>query len=161
MELYRPVTEQMKVDMRMNLKTRRVELKEMSSTEDEAALQKCADFVLAFLRGFAVEDAIALLRVDDLYMESFEIKDVKPSLKGEHFSRSVGRIAGKKGRTKFTIENATRTRIVLNDRHIHILGSFASIQVARDAMCSLILGSPPAKVLSRLRTVASRLHERF
>ena len=30
--------------------------------------------------------------------------------------------AGKNGKTKFTVENATRTRIVLADTRIHILG---------------------------------------
>ena len=44
---------------------------------------------------------------------------------------------------------------------IHILGSFQNIKIARDAVCNLILGSPPGKVYASLRTVAARMKERF
>lgn len=158
MEIYRPVTQILGLDMRMNLKTRKVEIKTTQKTNDTGILQKATDFVQAFLLGFEVRDALALLRLDDLYVDSFEIKDVK-TLHGEHLSRCIGRLAGKNGKTKFTIENATRTRIVLADTKIHILGSFQNIRVARDALCSLILGSPAGKVYSKLRSVCSRVAE--
>ncbi|CAI5474656.1 unnamed protein product [Closterium sp. Yama58-4] len=159
MDIYTPVFEQMKIDIRMNLKARKVELKTRRDTADPSALQKCADFVTAYMMGFSLTDAIAMLRIDDLYIESFEIKDVK-TLRGEHLSRAIGRLSGKNGKTKFTIENATRTRIVIADSKIHVLGAYANIRVARDALCSLILGSPAGKVYSKLRTVAARLSER-
>ncbi|KAJ0101656.1 hypothetical protein Patl1_03730 [Pistacia atlantica] len=154
------VYEGMKLDIRMNLKARKVELKTRPDTPDISNLQKCADFVHAFMLGFDVIDAIALLRLDELYVESFEIKDVK-TLRGEHLSRAIGRLSGKGGKTKFAIENATKTRIVIADTKIHILGSFASIKIARDSLCSLILGSPAGKVYSKLRSVTARLAERF
>ncbi|KAJ1698297.1 hypothetical protein LUZ63_006809 [Rhynchospora breviuscula] len=160
MEIYTPIYEQMKVDIRMNLKARRVELKTRQDTPDVSHLQKCADFVHAFMLGFDLCDALALLRLDDLYVDSFEIKDVK-TLRGEHLSRAIGRLSGKGGKTKFAIENSTRTRIVIADTKIHILGSFVNIKVARDSLCSLILGSPAGKVYSKLRAVSARIAERF
>ncbi|KAK1301579.1 hypothetical protein QJS10_CPB12g00867 [Acorus calamus] len=192
MEIYTPVYEQMKIDIRMNLKvliggfgkdgvvagsefyivlelgsvfpeiviTRKVEMKTRPDTPDVGNLQKCADFVHAFMLGFDPMDAIALLRLDDLYVETFEIKDVK-TLRGEHLSRAIGRLSGKGGKTKFAIENSTRTRIVIADTKIHILGSFLNIKVARDSLCSLILGSPAGKVYSKLRAVSARLAEKF
>ncbi len=159
-KIYPPLVEHLLLQVRMNLKDQAVELRTSKKTTDPGALQKGADFIRAFSLGFDVDDAIALLRLDDLYIETFEIKDVK-TLQGEHLSRAIGRIAGKDGKTKFAIENTTKTRIVLADQKIHILGGFQNGKMAREAVVSLILGSPPGKVYGNLRTVAARQKERF
>ena len=150
----------MKLQIRMNTRKRCVEIKTSEHTADIGALQKAADFVQAFLMGFEVQDAVALLRLDDLYVDSFTVHDVK-RLHGDHLSRAIGRIAGMNGKTRFAIENATRTRIVIANTNVHILGSFTNIKVARDAICALIMGAPPGKVYNKMRTVASRMKERF
>ncbi|KAI0173375.1 eukaryotic type KH-domain (KH-domain type I) [Hypoxylon sp. FL1284] len=159
-KMYPPLVEHLKLQVRMNVKHKRVELRTSRHTADAGALQKGEDFVRAFALGFDVDDAVALLRLDDLYIETFEVKDVK-SLSGDHLARAVGRIAGKDGKTKFAIENASRTRVVLADSKIHILGGFKNIHIARESIVSLILGKPPGKVYNNLRTVSSRMKERF
>nr|POE63605.1 pre-rrna-processing protein pno1 [Quercus suber] len=159
-KIYPPLVEHLKLQVRMNIAKKAVELRTSSHTTDTGAIQKGADFIQAFCLGFDLDDAIALLRLDDLYIQTFEVKDVK-TLTGEHMGRAVGRIAGKDGKTKFAIENASRTRIVLADQKVHILGGFKNIHIAREAVVSLILGSPPGKVYGNLRTVAGRMKERF
>lgn len=148
-KIYPPLVEHLMLQVRMNIKTRSVELRSSKFTTGSGALQTGEDFIKAFSLGFDVDDAIALLRLDDLYIETFEIKDVK-TLNGEHLGRAIGRIAGKDGKTKFAIENASRTRVVLADQKIHILGGFKNIHIAREAIVSLILGSPPVGLYRRL-----------
>ena len=159
-KIYPPLVEHLKLQVRMNVAKKAVELRTSKLTTNPDAIQKGADFLTAYTLGFDLDDAIALLRLDDLYIQSFEVKDVK-QLSGEHLSRAIGRIAGKDGKTKFAIENASRTRIVLADSRVHILGGFKNLGIAREAVVSLILGSPPGKVYGNLRTVSARMKERF
>ncbi|KAG8732602.1 pre-rRNA-processing protein pno1 [Ceratobasidium sp. 428] len=117
--IFSPLTEMLGLQVRMNVQKRAVEIRTSKHTKDVGAIQKGADFAKAYALGFDVNDAIALLRLDDLYLDSFEVKDVK-TLHGDHLSRAIGRIAGHDGKTKFTIENASRTRIVLADTQVHL-----------------------------------------
>ncbi|VDM15571.1 unnamed protein product [Hydatigera taeniaeformis] len=130
-------------------------------TTDPQHLQKGVDFVSAFVAGFSVQDALAILRIDGIYMESFHINDVRQRLRNDHMARAVGRICGANGRIRLSIENATRTRIVMADRCIRILGSNERIAVARKAICDLIIGAPPNKVFGRLQNQIARLDSTF
>ena len=154
------VVQNMKLQIRMNAKKKTVDVRECDDTEDRAAIQRTYDFLKAFMLGFNLDDAIAMLRLDDLFLETFMIKDVK-NLQGDHLSRCIARISGEKGKTKNAIENATKTRIILADSTVHLMGSFSNIRGAKDAICSLIMGTPPGKVYSQLKYVSKRLNEKF
>jgi RNA-binding protein PNO1 len=156
-----PLVEHLGLQVRFNTKTRSIEMKSNPGAANTlgGSIQKGADFVTAFMLGFEVQDAVALLRLDDLYIDTFQVTDVK-LLKGDHLSRAIGRIAGQDGKTRFAIENATRTRIVVADQRVSILGSYANIRIARDAICGLVMGAPPGKVYNNMRGVAKRMNER-
>jgi RNA-binding protein PNO1 len=85
--------------VRMNTRRRAVEIKTSKHTKDIGSIEKAADFLKAFMLGFELQDAVAILRLEDLYLESFEIKDVK-ILRNDHLPRCIGRICGEKGKTK-------------------------------------------------------------
>ena len=64
------------------------------------------------------------------------------------------------GKTKFTIENATKTRVVLAETRIHILGSYQNIRIARWA--SFLMSVPPfvsaASIVGSLNNWTSFFH---
>lgn len=68
-KIYPPLVEHLKLQVRVNLKGKAVDLRTSKHICDDGALQKGEDFVKAFCLGFDVDDAIALLRLDDLYIE--------------------------------------------------------------------------------------------
>lgn len=76
LKIYTPVVEHLRLDIRFNVKSRNVEIR--NPLPDDAIgsqhLQKAADFVKAFVYGFEVEDALALMRLDNLFVESFEVR---------------------------------------------------------------------------------------
>jgi RNA-binding protein PNO1 len=107
MKIFTPIVEHLHLQIRFNLKIRQVlpkivelllvlvnhflylqvEIRTCKETPDIASIQKAADFVRAFVYGFDIDDALALIRLDDLFIDSFEIKDVKSSLKGNYFHK--------------------------------------------------------------------------
>lgn len=55
MKIYVPLVEHMKLQVRMNVKAKAVELRNSKHTEETGAVQKGADFIKAFALGFDVD----------------------------------------------------------------------------------------------------------
>ena len=78
--IVKALVEHMKVQVKMNTKMKCIEMKTSESTAEVSAIQKCEEFLKAFMCGFDLQDAIAMLRLEDLYLETFEIKDGKKEI---------------------------------------------------------------------------------
>lgn len=159
-KIYTPIVELCKLQIRMNLKTMKIDLRTCAETENLSVLERASLFIKSIVVGFPLEDALFVLKNEDVYIFSFEIYEVK-LLKGDHLSRAVGRIIGKGGSTKKTIEDTSRTKVAVIDTKIYILGATDNINVAKDAICRLIMGSEPSKIHTRLRNVCSKLREKY
>lgn len=66
-QIYPPLVEHLHLQVRFNVKSKAAELRHSVETQDAEALQKGADFIQAIAYVFDIEDAIALLRLDNLY----------------------------------------------------------------------------------------------
>eukprot|EP00487_Bulimina_marginata_P000273 TRINITY_DN10501_c0_g1_i1.p1 TRINITY_DN10501_c0_g1~~TRINITY_DN10501_c0_g1_i1.p1 ORF type:complete len:142 (+),score=1.23 TRINITY_DN10501_c0_g1_i1:24-449(+) len=125
-------------------------------------IQKRIGFYTSHSLRVEIKDSLALIRMDDIFLESFDIRDVKFfNKKSDHWMRAIGRIAGQYGKIKYSIENSTNTRIVIFGFKVHILGSFSSIRLARNSISRLVMGSAPGNVYAKLRVVSNRLKHKF
>ena len=153
-QIVAPIVEHLKLNIRYNTAINCVELKTSSETTNPTAMRKAEDFLQAFVHGFEINDALSLIRLDDIFMDEFSVTDVK-TLSGDNLSRAIARIAGKGGQVKYAIENSTKTRISIIDQRIHIIGTLNNIKMAKRVICDLILGSPANKIHRKLRNFQS------
>jgi RNA-binding protein PNO1 len=73
--IVKTIVERLKLQIRMNTGKKCVEIRTCPETADKMNIQRAADFMKAFLLGFNLNDAIAMLRLDDLFLETIEIRD--------------------------------------------------------------------------------------
>jgi RNA-binding protein PNO1 len=73
--IVKALVEHMKIQVKMNTKLKCVEMRSYEKTDNTSALQKSEEFLKAYMCGFELQDAIAMLRLEDIYLETFEVKD--------------------------------------------------------------------------------------
>ena len=69
------IVENLDLEIRVNTKKKCVEIRTSKTTPDRLNIQRAADFIKGFMLGFDLNDAIAMLRLDDLFLDTFEIKE--------------------------------------------------------------------------------------
>ena len=126
------------------------------SGDDSLGLICARDIIKAVGRGFNPEIALRLTKQDYCF-ESLDLSDFARNLKD--MVRIRGRIIGTKGKSRKIIEELTETSISVYGKTVGIIGEIDKVATAKQAIESLLNGSPHSKVylkLERKKKEASR-----
>ena len=113
------------------------------SGNDSLGLFVLKDIVKAVGRGFNPEIAMRLLK-QDYVLEMLNLSDFVKSQ--DQQLRLRGRVIGKGGKARATIEEFTNTAISVYGKTIAIIGFCDDVAISKKAVESLLTGSPHASV---------------
>ncbi len=117
------------------------------SGEDSLKIFALREVVKAIGRGFNPDIARLLLK-QDYVLELIPVQDFVPNK--NHLERIKGRVIGAKGKSRDTIEKMTETFVSVYGKTIGIIGSVDRVGVAKQAIESLLNGSPHSNVYTFL-----------
>jgi ribosomal RNA assembly protein len=109
---------------------------------------KGPDIVKAIGRGFAPDDALALLD-DDMMM--FDLVDIKAASRNDKdLRRNKGRLIGEDGRTRELMEELSGAAVTIYGSTLAIIGQPEQVDTVREATEMLLDGAPHGAVYSFL-----------
>ncbi|MFP4118642.1 MAG: KH domain-containing protein [Candidatus Woesearchaeota archaeon] len=114
---------------------------------DSIMLFQLKDVVKAVGRGFNPEIAMRLFK-QDFILEMITMTDFVKSK--NHMIRLKGRVIGKAGKARETLEQLTDTNISVYGKTIGIIGFCDKVAVCKRALESLLSGSPHSSVFKML-----------
>lgn len=115
------------------------------------------EVVRAIGRGFNPAVARQLLKQD----YSLEVISMNDHVRSKNnLVRVKGRIIGRNGKARETIQNLTETDIVVYGKSVAIVGRYDHVEVARRAVDSLLSGSPHSHVYKWLEKKRRELKKR-
>lgn len=158
LKIYTPIVELSKLQVRMNIFKKRIDIRTCESTEDVSFVNRTEQFIKALCIGFNVEDAKAILKFPDVFLDHFNIHEVK-ILKNLHIERAIGRLIGRDGKTKETIENLSRCKSLIKESDVYLLGPVENTRIAKDSFCRLVMGSQPGTIYNRLRNIRTKIKD--
>ncbi len=160
LKIYTPIVQIGKLQIRFNPRAKQVEIRTCSTTNDLCYLERSMTYIQAVIDGFKPEDAVSIMKYKDVFTEAFNIQDIR-KLKSSHLSRAIGRIIGRDGRIKESIENFSRCKFILRDERITLIGCEENIRIAKDAIGRLVQGSEPTSIFNRLRVISAKLKDKY
>lgn len=111
--------------------------------DDALNLYITRDLIRAIGRGVNPDIALSLLKQDYLY-EAIDITDFAKTT--NHLIRLRGRVIGKEGKSRKTIEELTECHICIYGKTISIIGETEKVALAKRAIESILRGSPHSSV---------------
>lgn len=160
LKIYTPIVELAKIQIRMNFMKKQIDIRTCELTEDSSYLNRVEQFLKAIITGFSIEDSLAILKFPDVFLDNFNIHEVK-ILKNLHIERAIGRMIGRDGKTKTTIESLSRCKSLIKDSEVYLLGPTENTRIARDSYCRLIMGSQPGTIYTRLRNIRTKIKDSY
>jgi ribosomal RNA assembly protein len=138
-EIKKDLEEYSKCEININSKDGEV----LISSKDSISLFSLKEVVRAIARGFNPEVAKLLFR-QDYSLELISLNEFNEHK--SHQLRLKGRVIGKKGKSRSTIEEMTGCYISVYGKTVAIIGSVTDVPIARKAVESLLMGSMHASV---------------
>jgi len=115
--------------------------------EDPYKFIRVQDVIKAIAHGFNPDVAIKLLEDD---MTTLDIIDLTSYVSDKHLQRIKGRIIGKEGSMRKTIEDLLNVHVSVYGKTVAILGDVESVAIAREAMEMLVEGAQHSTVIKFL-----------
>lgn len=132
--------------VRLDIKSSNQEIK--ISSEDPVNLLKAKNIILAISRGFSPKKALKLSR-EDTSLRIIDISDYSKSRRS--IRRLKGRVIGRGGKARKTIENITNTYISIHGKTVSIIGKPKDILLAWKAVDMLLRGRKHQTVYQYLK----------
>lgn len=130
-----------RLKVRISLKNNTLNIK-----GDEVACFSASQIIEAIDFGFDVEDAL-LLTKDNFCLEFINIKD---HTHRKNLEEVRGRVIGRDGKAKKTIEELTNSVVVIHNNQVGIIVDSEHLDSAVQGICSLIQGAKHGNVFSYL-----------
>ena len=127
---------------------------EVEDTGNPISAIDAMNIVNAIGRGFSPEKALILLDDENILLEIIKLSRW---VSDNHLERVRGRIIGKNGKTRYSMETATGGKVSVSGRTVALLGTPEQIDVLRRAISMIIDGSPHNSVYSFLSKEKERL----
>jgi ribosomal RNA assembly protein len=111
---------------------------------------KAMEIISAISKGFSPQRAYRLLSNEDLVFQVIDLKDYA-SKSSSAMDRVKGRIIGKNGKSRKTIEELSGAYMSISGHTVALIGEFEEVRLANDAVTMILKGSTHRRVYTMLQ----------